>query len=374
MTSLRLLKNGEEIFPAMYEAIGNARSCVAVEMYIIADDATGREFRDHLVTAASRGIQVSVLVDALGSWQLPDIFWNVLREAGGAVRWFRPFRGGLFLFRNHRKLVLIDDHVAFIGGMNVADEYYRGVAGGPPWRDNALQITGMETARLRRSFERMWLRAELPFRKKLLLSRNHAGQLTVTRRVRFLESGPEDPMHPVRRVYRQIVGIAGTSIDLAMGYFFPSGRIMRALRNAVQRGVRVRLLFPKQSDVAIAKWAAQGLYNRLLKGGMEVWEYRLTMLHSKLAVADDTVIAGSANLDIRSGRFNYELVAVVNDPEVSRKARVDFHNDLLHAERILPDAWRERTLIQRIKERLSYWLLARLDVFLSKAEMNRRMR
>ncbi|HWR72153.1 MAG TPA: phosphatidylserine/phosphatidylglycerophosphate/cardiolipin synthase family protein [Nitrospirota bacterium] len=374
MTSIRLLKNGEEMFPAMYEAIEAARSCIAVEMYIIADDATGREFRDHLVLAAGRGIPVSVLVDAVGSWQLPDVFWNILREAGGTVRWFRPFRGGLFLFRNHRKLVLIDDHVAFIGGMNIADEYYRGIAGGPPWRDNALQITGMETARLRRSFERMWLRAELPFRKKLRLSRNHAGHLTVSRRVRFLESGPEDPMHPVRRVYRQIVGNAVTSIDLAMSYFYPSGRMLRALRKAVERGVRVRLLFPQWSDVAIAKWAAQGLYGRLLKGGMEVWEYRLTMLHSKLAVADDTVIAGSANLDIRSGRINYELVAVVNDPEVSQKARADFQDDLHHANRILPDAWRERTVVQKIKERVSYWLLARLDVFLAKAEMSGKMR
>lgn len=374
MTSIRLLKNGEEMFPAMYEAIEAARSCIAVEMYIIADDATGREFRDHLVSAAGRGIPVSVLVDAVGSWQLPDAFWNVLREAGGTVRWFRPFRGGLFLFRNHRKLVLIDDHVAFIGGMNIADEYYRGIAGGPPWRDNALQITGMETARLRRSFERMWLRAELPFRKKFRLSRNHAGHLTVSRRVRFLESGPEDPMHPVRSVYRQIVGNAVISIDLAMSYFYPSGRMLRALRKAVERGVRVRLLFPQRSDVAIAKWAAQGLYGRLLKGGMEVWEYRLTMLHSKLAVADDTVIAGSANLDIRSGRINYELVAVVNDPEVSRKARADFQDDLRHANRILPDAWRERTVIQKIKERVSYWLLARLDIFLARAEMSGRMR
>jgi cardiolipin synthase len=94
MPSIRLLKNGEEIFPAIYEDIGNARSCVAVEMYSIADDETGREFRDHLVMAARRGIQVSVLVDALGSWQLTDIFWSVLREAGGAVRWFRALPGG----------------------------------------------------------------------------------------------------------------------------------------------------------------------------------------------------------------------------------------------------------------------------------------
>lgn len=374
MTTIRLLKNGVEMFPAMFDAIERAAACIAVEMYIIADDETSREFRSHLVAAAKRGVQVAVLADAAGSWQLPDSFWDDLRGAGGTVRWFRPFRRGMIIFRNHRKLVLIDDRIAFIGGLNIADEYRGGAVGERPWRDNALEISGMEVARIRRSFNRMWMRSELPFRKVLRLRRERNGKLTVTRRVRFLESGPEDPMQPVRMVYRQVVKNAAKSIDLAMSYFYPPGRLLRALKRAVRRGVRVRLLFPARSDVPIAKWAARGLYGRLLRAGMEVWEYQPTMLHSKIAIADDTVIAGSANLDIRSGRINYELVAVVTDREVASRARADFEEDLKQAERVLLETWRERPFIQKIKERISYWLLARLDVFFARAELAGKLR
>ncbi len=377
MTGIRLLKNGSEVFPALFGAIDRAVSCVTVEMYLIADDQTGREFREHLAAAAHRGVQVMVIVDAVGSWSLADSFWEPLRQAGGAVRWFRPFRPfrrGMFLFRNHRKLVLVDDRIAYIGGLNIADEYYRGAGGAPPWRDNALEIAGMEVARLKRSFSRMWGHADRPFRRIFRLRREQNGKLTTTRRVRFLESGPENPMHPVRRVYRQVIRDAEKSIDLAMGYFYPHGRILRALKQAVRRGVRVRLLFPRKSDVPMAWWAARGLYGRLLRAGIEVWEYTPAMMHAKLAIADDTVIAGSANMDIRSGRINYELVAVVVDPSISRAARSDFEEDLKLAERVLLVEWSRRPFIQKIIERISYCLLARADIFFAKAEMARRMR
>ncbi len=374
MTTIRLLKNGSEVFPAMFGAIDRAVSCVTVEMYLVADDGTGREFRERLAGAAGRGVQVMIIVDAVGSWSLPDSFWDPLRQAGGAVRWFRPFRRGMFLFRNHRKLVLVDDRIAYIGGLNIADEYYRGAGEAPPWRDNALEIAGMEVARLKRSFLRMWGHADQPFRRIFRLRREQNAQLTTTRRVRFLESGPENPMHPVRRVYRQVIRNAEKSIDLAMGYFYPHGRLLRALKRAVRRGVRVRLLFPQKSDVPMAWWAARGLYGRLLRAGIEVWEYKPAMMHAKLAIADDTVIAGSANLDIRSGRINYELVAVAVDPEVARAARADFEEDLNQAERVRLEEWRKRPFIQRIKERVSYCVLARADIFFAKAEMARRMR
>jgi cardiolipin synthase len=159
-----------------------------------------------------------------------------------------------------------------------------------------------------------------------------------------------------------------------MGYFYPHGSILRALKRAVNRGVRVRLLFPRKSDIPMARWAARGLYGRLLRSGMEVWEYLPSMMHAKLAIVDDTLIAGSANMDIRSGRINYELVAVVNDRELARRARSDFEEDLMQAERITIEAWKARPFMQKIKERISYWLLARLDIFFAKAEMARMMR
>lgn len=374
MTTVRLLKNGSEAFPAMFKAIERAGSCIALEMYLVADDETGREFRSHLEKAAQRGIEVMVLVDAWGSLSLPDGFWDTLREAGGMVRWFRPLRKGLLPFRDHRKMLLVDDHLVYISGLNVANEYYRGSVGEPPWRDNALEIAGIEAVHLRSVFSRMWARADLPLRKSIFLrSSDRAGRAVFGGKVQFLESGPENPFHLERRAYRQVIHRTTKSIDLAMSYFYPPGSVMRALRRAVNRGVRVRLLFPKKNDVAIARWAARGLYGRLLRAGMEVWEYKPTMMHAKLTIADETVIAGSANLDIRSGRLNYELVAIVNDPQVADEARADFEADLREAEHIHLDEWTVRPFIQKIKERVSYLLLARADLFISRMEIMRKM-
>ncbi len=376
MAKVRLLKNGSEIFPAMHDSIDRAVSFVGLEMYIFADDGTGREYRERMVSAAKRGVRVMVMVDAVGSWPLPESFWDELRNAGGMVRQFRPVWRGMFLFRNHRKLLLVDDRIAYIGGMNIADEYFLGSGGEPAWRDNAFEITGSEVDQIRRSFDRMWTRAEMPFRKMVLSLRHgrRKREQPGSESLRFLESGPEDPMQPVRSAYRQLIGGAGRSIDLAMGYFYPHGRILRALKRAVLRGVRVRLLFSQRSDVAVARWAARGLYGRLLRDGMEVWEYRPSMMHAKLAIIDDVVVAGSANLDIRSGRINNELVAVALDEKLARQALTDFEEDLRQSDRISLEEWKERPLFQRVKERISAWLLARLDIFIARAEMARMMR
>ena len=375
MATVRLLKNGAEAFPAMFEAIDSAKTFIALEMYIYTDDVTGREFKAHLVQAARRGVQIMVLVDGWGSWSLSDEFWEDLRAAGGAVRRFRPVLKGLSLFRNHRKLLLIDDNIAYIGGMNIADEYFRGADGEAAWRDNLFEISGPEVLRLRRSFSRMWVRAESPLRRFILWRRrNRHMKVVVGGGVRFLESGPENPMRPVRRAYLQVINSAVGNIDLAMAYFYPHGRLMRALRRAVRRGVQVRLLFSMKTDIPVARWAARGLYGRLLRAGVEVWEYVPAMMHAKLAISDDTVIAGSANLDIRSGAINYELVAVVTDHELAAKAHADFENDLKKSVRISLEDWKKRPMFQKLKERFSFCLLARADIFVARMELARRMR
>jgi cardiolipin synthase len=316
-----------------------------------------------------------VLVDSWGSWNLPDSFWDGLRAAGGMVRWFHPLTRGFLPFRNHRKLLLVDDLTAYLGGLNIADEYFRGEEGRPPWRDNMLEIAGPEVSRLRRSFSRMWVIADTPLRRLIqVLRRDRAVRGDAAGAVRFLESGPENPVRPVRGAYRQVVQDALTSIDLAMGYFYPHGSMLRTLKRAVRRGVRVRLLVPLYTDVPISRWAARGLYGRLLRAGVEVWEYTSSMMHSKLAIADDIVVAGSANLDIRSGRINYELVAIVADAALAAQARADFEDDLKQSVRIRIEEWRNRSLVQKLKERLSYWLLARFDIFVARREMAKRMR
>jgi cardiolipin synthase A/B len=374
MSTIRLLKNGAAAFPTMSEAIDRATVSISLEMYIVADDETGRDFRERLVRAARRGVEVSVLIDSWGCWHLPDSFWDELRAAGGTVRWFHPITKGYFMFRNHRKLLLVDDRLAYLGGMNLASEYFHGARGKLPWRDNMLEISGTEVAGLRRSFARMWARADAPLRMLFRGIRpERSRKMVLSRGVHFLESGPENPIRPVRRAYRQVIRDAKWSIDLAMGYFYPHGRMIRALARAVRRGVRVRLMVPLRTDIPVARWAARGLYGRLLRAGVGIWEYVPSMMHSKLAISDDTLIAGSANLDIRSGRINYELVAVVTDAALAAQARADFEDDLKLAVPVLLEEWSNRSVVQKMKERFSYCLLARLDVFVARRGMEKGM-
>jgi cardiolipin synthase len=372
MSALRLLGDGREAFAALFDAIDRARSHVFLEMYIFAADATGRELRERLAVAARRGVRVRVLVDAWGSWTTPDAFWEPLRAAGGRVRLFRPIRRGLLPFRNHRKLLLVDDAVAWLGGMNVADEYRAGRRGEPPWRDFALLVEGPEAARLRRPFLRMWVRADRPllFRAIFRPRAPRRGEEPEAR-VGFFTSGPGETGRLALQTHREVIRAAVRRVDLEMGYFFPPGRILRELRRAVGRGVRVRLLVSRHSDVPIMRWAARGLYGRLLRIGVEVYEYLPAMLHAKLAVADDTVLVGSANLDLRSDRLNHEITAVVRDPDIAASARREFEADLGRAEPVQLAAWRRRPPLDRLRERLSYWLVARADLLLSRLEIMR---
>jgi cardiolipin synthase len=313
-----------------------------------------------------------VLVDAWGSWTTPEAFWEPLRAAGAEVRHFHPIRRGLFPFRNHRKLLLVDDEIAWLGGMNVADEYRTGRSGEPPWRDFLLGIEGPAAARLRRPFLRMWVRADRPLLIRAFFRRRtpRAGEMPEGA-VRFIASGPGETARLALQTHREVIRSAQRTVDLAMGYFFPPGRILRELRRAVGRGVRVRLLVTRSTDVPVMRWAARGLYGRLLRAGIEVYEYLPAMLHAKLAVADDTLLVGSANLDLRSDRLNHEITAVVRDPVLAASARSEFESDLARSERVELAAWRNRSSLDKLRELISYWLIARADIFLSRVELFR---
>lgn len=371
VTVCRLYGDGVTAFAAMLDAVDRARASLLLEMYIFAADATGTEVRDRLAAAARRGVSVRLLVDAWGSWTTPEAFWKPLREAGAEVRLFHPIRRGLFPFRNHRKLLLADDRAAWLGGMNVTDESRTGRAGEPPWRDFMLGIEGPDAARLRHQFLRMWARADRPqrpadfFRRRLPAAQPEGGRL------RFWASGPGERVRFALSAHREIIVASHRSLDLAMGYFFPPGRILRELRRAVRRGVKVRLLLPRRTDVPVMLWAARGLYGRILRSGIELYEYLPAMLHAKLAVADETVVLGSANLDLRSDRLNHELVAAVRDAALAGEARREFESDLAQAERLSLDAWRRRPVAEKIKEWVSYLLIARLDILLSRMEIFR---
>ena len=211
-----------------------------------------------------------------------------------------------------------------------------------------LGVEGPEAARLRRPFLRMWVRADRPLLLRAFFRRRRPREGEQPEgSVRFIASGPGETARLALQTHREVIRAAQRSVDLAMGYFFPPGRILRELRRAVGRGVRVRLLVTRRTDVPAMRWAARGLYGRLLRAGIEVYEYLPAILHAKLAIADDTLLVGSANLDLRSDRLNHELTAVVRDPALAAAARSEFEADLARSERVELAAWQARSPLDK---------------------------
>ena len=181
--------------------------------------------------------------------------------------------------------------------------------------------------------------------------------------VHFIASGPGETARLALQTHREVIRASAARGRPGHGVFFPPGRILRELRRAVGRGVRVRLLVTRHTDVPAMRWAARGLYGRLLRAGVEVYEYLPAMMHAKLAIADETLLVGSANLDLRSDRLNHELTAVVRDPTLAAAARREFEADLARPDRVDLAAWRSRSPFEKLREALSYWLIARADIF-----------
>jgi len=364
-TRCHWLRTGDEIFPGMLRAIDAARSSVFLETYIFAAGPLGERFREALVRARQRGARVQVLLDAVGSFGLPGHFWEPLRRAGGEVRWFNPLALKRFWFRNHRKLLVCDGHIAFVGGFNIAPEYEGdGIQSG--WRDIGLRIEGPLAAQLAASFEEMFERAD--FRHKLFMRlRRFDAKRSVTRPGgQILFSGPGRGRSPIRDVLRADLAQA-RDVQIMVAYFLPTWRLRRDLVRVVQRGGRVRLILAGKSDMLVSQLAAQSMYRRFLRDGLEIFEYQPQILHAKLVIVDDAVYVGSSNLDHRSLQINYELMIRFQDRDMAVQARDVFAGNLSHCRRIELAEWRKsRTFWQKLKRRLAYYLLVRIDPYIAR--------
>ncbi len=370
------LRNGAEGIDAVVRETEAARESVRLEIYTFADDPVGRRVRDALVAAQRRGVRVQVLIDALGSYDLPDPFFLPLREAGGECRWFNPPKRINFGTRDHRKLFVFDERRAIIGSFNVAICYDGdGVKSG--WRDVGLEISDAPLAqRLAKTFDAFFARggAKLKPFQALRPSRLHKSLLDAAGDLLLGGPGVQPPALKtiLRRSLDQATKTARAQpdaprprIDLATPYFLPTFRLLRALLRAGRAGCRVRLVLPSRSDVLLSHLAARRLYRRLFRSGIEVYEYLPQMLHAKLFLIDDAAFVGSANLDPRSLTLNYELLIRVTDPATFAEGRAIFESILTQSRRIDPTNWRrERSRWQRWRERGAYFLLARVDPYM----------
>jgi cardiolipin synthase len=363
----RWLPTGKEVFPAMLQAIDQARESVCLEMYIFAPGNPGEAFRETLTRARARGVSVRVLIDGLGSNHLPSDFWAPLQAAGGEVKIFNPVALNRLGIRNHRKLVVCDRSRAFVGGYNVAPEYDGdGVTQG--WCDVGMCLAGPLVHELAVSFEEMFARADFRHKRFVRLRKALLRRATPQAEEQALLSGPGRGFNPIKRALRLDLAEA-RDVQIMSAYFLPPWRLRRDLMMVVRRGGRVQLLLAGKSDVLLAKLAARSLYRRLLRAGVEVYEYLPQILHGKMIVIDDVVYVGSANLDHRSLNINYELMVRLVSPVIAAQAREIYARRLERSRHITAEQWnRSRTLWRRIQQRWAYFVLARVDPYLARRQ------
>ena len=335
---VELLADDDSAFRRLEEAVRSARRSVWAEYYIIRNDATGKAFMDLLAARARDGLEVRLLYDAIGSMRLDADRLEAIRLAGGRAEPFlplNPFRRRWSVhLRNHRKLVVVDGERGFTGGMNVGDEYSGRArrSGLAHFRDSHLAIDGPAVADLALTFAEDWAFAT---EERLLAPTSpvpvpHGGAV-----VSIITSGPDQEYNASGMVHFAAIGQSREHCWLTTPYFVPDGVTLRALEGAALRGVDVRLLLPAHGDVALIGPAARSYYPTLLRAGVRIWEYQPSMLHAKTLVADGEVsLVGSANVDFRSFRLNFELGALVVAPDFAHGLAARFRTDLRQSREI----------------------------------------
>lgn len=361
----RWLHTGDAAYDAMVAMIDSGLATIDVEFYTIAPGTAAERLGEALQRAAVRGVRVRVLIDAFGSSSLPAQWMERLSKTGIDIRRFNPRPLLRWSFRDHRKLVVCDDRVALVGGFNVAPEYDGdGINRG--WRDLGVLIDGPLAEELARGFTILFEAADLMRKQLRPVARLLRNQNVATNAASVIIGGPGGSRSSLNQYLRADLKFA-TRVDIAAAYFLPTWRLRRLLRRAARRGP-VRLLVPGHSDVPVSRLAGQYLYPSLLRGGVSVWEYQPQVMHAKVFVVDDVVYVGSANLDTRSLQLNFELMLRLPSAILATQLRVRIDHDCTLAQQVPIDWPQHRTLLQRVLQSWSHFLLARVDPFVARGK------
>jgi cardiolipin synthase A/B len=371
---LSVLFDGAEAYPAMLAAILGARREVLLETYIFESDATGKRFHHALCDRAMSGVSVRLVVDGAGSWNLSGTDRDALLDAGVHVATFHPVRPWRrrwgWSVRDHRKLLVVDEHVAFTGGLNIGDEYAPREWGGKGWHDVHVRVEGPVVADLRRYFFDSWRYSSpdgaprRPTHRRLPASeppeREPAELAAVSPapagRVQAIAIGRFRDRRSIEKHLQRAVSLSQTRVFIYSAYFIPNRRWRKTLRRAAMRGVDVRVMVPHHSDVPGIIYASRSTYASLLRGRVRIFEYLPNMLHAKSVVVDGAWCSiGSYNLDQRSLQYNWELVLSIADDETAFALEERFARDLVLCREIDPGEWRRRPYWERLQERIFYY-------------------
>lgn len=322
--------SGYEFFPALLAEISKATHHIHIISYIIDDDPLGRLLRDALIDKARKGLEVRLLFDDVGSWKTPNRFFEQMREEGVEVHPFMPVRFPAFTgkvnYRNHRKIIVIDGKVGFIGGMNLAQRYVKGHKG-IMWRDTHVKISGAAVYGLQRAFLIDWFHAD----RTLITDRKYYPDTTITPNnnlIQIVTSSPTNVWEELEQGYIKILLSAKRYVYMETPYFLPTEPIFFAMRTAALSGVDVRLMVSLKTDSKLVQMASRSYLTQTIQAGVKVICYEEGFNHTKLLVADDNVATiGSANIDFRSFENNFEANAFFYDKPMAQRIKDIFLTD-----------------------------------------------
>ncbi|MBP2001846.1 cardiolipin synthase [Paenibacillus shirakamiensis] len=353
-TRTRVLTNGEETFSSLLKELKMAKHHIHMEYYIYRADEIGREIQKTLIEKANEGVEIRFMFDAVGSLGLSKTFLNEMRDAGIQIGVYGKVKflalSSRVNYRNHRKIVVIDGNTAFMGGLNVGDEYLSRSKTYGFWRDTHMLVKGEAVRSLQIIFLQDWkyVTGESIFGLEYLspqLERGCSGA------VQIVPSGPDNVSRSLKDIFFSIMTSAKKSIWLATPYFIPDEDLLTALRVAAISGLDVRILFPAKPDKWLPFLASHSYFPSLLEAGVKIYEYEKGFLHSKLLIADGEVASlGTANMDMRSFHLNFEVSALLVQADSVKKIVEDFERDLQSTKMIELSEFMKKRVVVRMME------------------------
>lgn len=347
------LQNGDEIFPSMLDAIASARTSITFETYIYWSGDIGERFAEALSQRAAAGVEVNLLIDWAGSVSMDDALIERMQKAGVRIEWYRPLRWytlSRINNRTHRKLLVVDGRIAFTGGVGIADGWTGNAGDAGHWRDMHFRVEGPVVSQFQAAFNDNWIKTT----GKVLHGARYFPAQTIAgdARAHLFISSPAGGSESMHAMYLMALSSAERSIDLAAAYFVPDELIVQALLAARKRNVRIRILLPgAHTDSETVRHASRASWGELLAAGIEIHEYRPTMMHSKMLIVDrEMVSVGSTNFDIRSFRLNDEASLNIYDRAFAERMTLVFEQDLTASSPYGLKKWQRRPWKERFME------------------------
>ena len=353
---VEILHNGADTFSSILEALRHAQSHIHLEYYIYEDDEIGNEIANVLIEKAGEGVEVRFIYDDVGSWGLKKPFIRKLENAGIEVWPFMPVRLPLFThrinYRNHRKILIVDGVIGYVGGINVADKYIHGEKEVGFWRDTHIKLEGDAVQSLQAVFLTDWFFVSQNSINDTRYFPSHS--IEDRHLVQITASGPDSDWASIMQTYFMAIVTAAQHIYISTPYFIPNESILTALKTAALSGVEVKILLPGRSDVSIHLWSSMSFVTGLLRAGAEIYIYKKGFNHGKLLMVDGIFgSVGTANMDLRSFDKNFEVNALLYDEPAVLQLEEAFLDDLTFSKKLELEEFEKRPVQKKIKESLA---------------------